>query len=56
MVAITVAGSNGRVSAANVSGEFAGTPDGSCVARAVRGATFPRFSRASIVINYPFRI
>ncbi len=56
MVAITVSGSNGRVSAANVTGEFAGTPVGSCVARAVRGATFPRFSRASIVINYPFRI
>ena len=56
MVAITVAGATGRVTGANVTGQFAGTPVGSCVARAVRGASFPRFQRASFVINYPFRI
>ncbi|MDQ3032602.1 MAG: hypothetical protein M3Y87_09315, partial [Myxococcota bacterium] len=56
IVAITVTGSTGRVSGANVTGQFAGTPIGSCVARAVRGARFPRFSRATMVINYPFRL
>lgn len=55
-VAITVSGSTGRVTGANVTGQFAGTPVGSCVARAVRGATFPRFQRATMIINYPFRI
>lgn len=53
---ITIVPEAKRVSAANVTGEFAGTPVGSCVARAVRGATFPRFSRPSFVINNPFRI
>lgn len=55
-VSITVSGSTGRVTAANVSGQFAGTPVGSCIARAVRGATFPRFTRPTFTVNYPFRI
>jgi len=55
-VAITIAGSTGRVTNAVVSGSFAGTPVGSCIARAVRGATFPHFSRPSLTVNFPFRI
>ena len=55
-VAIVVAGTTGRVTNATVSGQFSGTPVGSCIARAVRGATFPRFQRASFTVNYPFRI
>jgi hypothetical protein len=55
-VAISVAGSTGRVASATVGGQFAGTPVGSCIARAVRGASFPRFSRATFAFNYPFRI
>jgi predicted Zn finger-like uncharacterized protein len=55
-VAIVVSGSNGRVTSATVGGQFAGTPVGSCIARAVRGATFPEFSRPTFTINYPFRI
>ncbi len=53
---ITVAGSSGRVSSAQVTGQFAGTPVGSCVARAVRGAQFPRFRRASFQVSFPYRI
>jgi hypothetical protein len=55
-VALTVTGSTGRVTGANVTGQFAGTPIGSCIARAVRGATFPHFSRPTFTVNYPFRL
>jgi len=55
-VAVTVSGSTGRVTGANVTGQFAGTPIGSCIARAVRGASFPRFTRPTFTVNYPFRI
>ena len=55
-VAIVIAGPTGRVSSATVSGQFAGTPVGSCVARAVRGATFPHFRQATFSIAYPFRL
>jgi len=50
---ITVAGS-GRVTHAIVSGAFAGTPEGSCIARAIRGAQFPAFAQAKIELSYPF--
>jgi hypothetical protein len=56
MTAISFRGSTGRVSSARVSGQFAGTPVGSCVARAVRRAHVPRFSRSSFSVNFPFRI
>jgi len=56
LAAITVAGSTGRVSSVNVSGQFQGTPIGSCVARAVRGARFSKFSRADFKVTFPFRI
>lgn len=56
MAAITVAGSTGRVRSVNVSGQFQGTPVGSCVARAVRAAKFPKFSRPDFKVNFPFRI
>lgn len=53
-VNITVA-SSGRVRNAVVQGEFAGTRQGSCVARAVRSARFPAFEQDSFSIRYPFR-
>ena len=53
---ITVSGPSGRVSNANVTGQFAGTPQGTCVARAVRGARFPRFRQEQFTISYPFRL
>ncbi len=54
-VALTIAGS-GRVSNANVTGQFAGTPTGECVAKAVKKATFPRFKGAALSIVYPFAL
>ncbi len=53
-VSVTVAGSNGRVKSATVSGQFSGTPTGNCVAAAVRSAKFPSFSRPSQTFTYPF--
>lgn len=47
---------NGHVSNAVVGGAFAGTPVGSCIARAVRTATVPPFSRATFSLTYPFRL
>ena len=35
---------------------FRGTKEGSCIAREVRKATFPKFKKASLTINYPFKI
>jgi hypothetical protein len=55
-VRITVEGSTGRVTEAVVTGQFTGTPVGTCIAHVVRDVSFPRFSRASIVISYPFRV
>ena len=51
-----VVASSGRVTTATVSGQFAGTPIGSCVARAVRGARFPAFSAERFEITYPFQL
>ena len=55
MTAITVTGSNGRVTHAVVSGHFAGTPVGSCVARAAREARFPRFTNPTFSVSFPFQ-
>lgn len=52
--AITVMGSTGRVTSATVSGQYAGTPVGSCVAKTVRNAKFPRFKRSTFQINFPY--
>jgi hypothetical protein len=54
-VQVSVANS-GRVSSAVVTGSLAGTPTGSCVARAVRGATLPAFTRSTFSFSYPFRV
>ena len=54
-VQITV-GSSGRVRSALVTGDFSGTPEGSCVARAVRRARFPQFTQPTFEITYPFSL
>jgi outer membrane biosynthesis protein TonB len=51
-----VVGSSGRIRSAVVGGFFAGTPEGSCVARAVRGARLPPFQNDSFQFSYPFRL
>jgi predicted Zn finger-like uncharacterized protein len=52
-VSVTI-GSSGRVSSASVTGKFAGTPTGACVAGAVKGAKFDRFKGGALTITYPF--
>jgi len=49
-------GSSGRVRSARVTGDFAGTPQGSCMARAGRGASFPAFEAEQFAVRYPFRL
>ena len=53
-VAVTVTGSTGKVTGVRVTGVQG--PVGSCVARAVRGASFPKFAKPSFSINFPFRL
>lgn len=53
-VALTVAGSSGKVTNVRVSGVEG--PVGSCIAKAVREAKFPKFSKPDFSINYPFRL
>lgn len=53
-VVVIVAGS-GRVTTSTVSGRFAGTPVGSCIARAVRGARFPEFTNPRFEVHYQYR-
>ena len=52
-VSVTVA-KTGRVQSATISGPFAGTPTGDCVAKAVRSASFPPFKSASQTFQYPY--
>jgi hypothetical protein len=54
-VALTI-GNSGHVSSASVTGTFAGTPTGECVAKAVKSASFPRFKGAAQTINYPYML
>jgi hypothetical protein len=46
----------GFVSYAVVSGAYAGTSEGSCIARAVRAAKFPAFSDPTLRVTYPFEL
>jgi predicted Zn finger-like uncharacterized protein len=48
--------SSGRVTTATVAAPFAGTPAGSCMARAVRAASVPPFSRPTFQVQYPFAL
>jgi hypothetical protein len=50
---VTIA-SSGRVGHASIEGAFAGTPEGSCMARALRSATVPRFAADSMTVRFPY--
>ena len=52
---VTIA-ANGRVNYSLIEGAFVGTPEGSCMARALRSATFPPFEGPSLKVVYPFRL
>jgi hypothetical protein len=47
---------SGRVARAVIDGAFKGTPEGSCMARAARGAHFPRFSQPTLNVSYPISL
>mgnify|MGYP003429070154 CR=1 FL=1 len=50
---VTIHG-NGRVAHSTIEGAFARSPAGSCMARALRTATFPRFSGPQLTVRYPY--
>lgn len=54
-VAIVIV-SDGSVSQANVTGQFAGTPVAECISGVVRRAHFPPFRAAQANITYPYVI
>jgi hypothetical protein len=54
-ITATIAGS-GRLMSALVDGVFKGTPEGSCMARAARGTSFPPFSQGNLKVSYPMSI
>lgn len=56
MAKIAVAGPTGRVTNVDVSGQFAGSPVASCVAKEVSKARFPKFSQPSFSVTFPFKI
>jgi predicted Zn finger-like uncharacterized protein len=53
---ISVAGATGKVTSVDVSGQFAGTPVASCVAKEVGKAKFPRFATPTFAVTFPFKI
>ena len=56
VVTVTI-GYKGRVTKAEVTNKFAGTPTGECVTQAVEKAVFPKFEGPSMAgIDYPFTL
>jgi hypothetical protein len=55
-VRVTFAGSSGRVTTAVIEGAFAGTAEGSCMARAIRAARVPRFAQPTASVSFPFQL
>ncbi len=52
---IRVTGSTGTVASVSVQGDFAGRPEGACIANAVRNARFAPFAQDAFLVTYPFR-
>jgi hypothetical protein len=48
--------SDGRITHATVGGYYQGTPQGSCIARALRKARFAPFARESIKVAFPYTL
>jgi hypothetical protein len=48
--------SNGRIVHALIGGDFSGSVEGSCMARAVREAQFPAFSEPRLKVSYPISL
>lgn len=47
---------NGRIGHALVAGDFTGSAEGSCMAKAVRDAQFPAFAEPRLKVSYPFAL
>jgi hypothetical protein len=52
---ITISG-KGKVANVQILGAHAGTPTGSCAARYIRRASFPKFADPSLRVKYPFSL
>jgi hypothetical protein len=52
-VHVSIEGATGKVTSVNATGEYAGTPLGTCVENAVKNAQFEIFKTASMGIDYP---
>lgn len=52
-VHVSIEGATGKVSSVNATGEYAGTPLGTCVENAVKNAQFLIFKTPSMGIDYP---
>ena len=48
--------SSGRVTRPRIHGAFAGTPAGSCMARAIRSMRVPPFRNAELAVSYPMHL
>ena len=46
----------GRVTYSLIGGDFVGSPEGSCMARALRSATFPSFTGPSLKVLFPYSL
>jgi len=55
-VRATIVGETGRVRRATVKGEYAGTTAGACAVRVIRQVAFPRFTRETLDVEFPFSI
>ncbi len=56
-VKVVVAGPTGTVTSATViGGDFAGTPEGTCMEKALVGAVFPKFTQPEFTVTYPYTI
>ncbi|HKU43336.1 MAG TPA: hypothetical protein VJR89_34480 [Polyangiales bacterium] len=53
VASVTISGA-GRVTYSAIEGAFAGTPQGSCMARALRSAQFPPSASEQLRVSYPY--
>lgn len=54
-VKLSIAGATGNVTSASAIGKHAGTPLGNCVAQALKKASFKKFQKSSLGVQYPIR-
>lgn len=55
-VKLSISGSTGKVTSSSATGKHAGTALGNCVAKALKSATFTKFQKSSLGVQYPIRL